>query len=63
MPATKAQQQAQNRWIEKKFDRINLLVPKGQKQVIQEAAKARGESVNAFIVRAVERELERTSDN
>ena len=41
------------------YDRINLMVAKGKKEVIQAAAQARGVSVNSFIVGAIDKELER----
>lgn len=44
----------QNDYITKHYDRINLTVPKGKKEIIQSAAKASGESVNAFINRAID---------
>lgn len=53
MPASKAQQKAQNKWIAKAYDRINLTVPKGKKEEIQAFAEANGESVNGFINRAI----------
>lgn len=53
MPASKAQQKAQNKWIAKAYDRINLTVPKGKKEDIQAFAEANGESVNGFINRAI----------
>ena len=43
----------QNDYIAKTYDRINLTVPKGQKEVIQAHAEANGESVNGFINRAI----------
>ena len=43
-----------NRYAAKAYDRINLIVKKGQKQVIQEHAEKKGESVNGFINRAIE---------
>ncbi len=42
-----------NEWIAKSYDRINLTVPKGQKDVIQAHSEATGESVNGFINRAI----------
>ena len=51
MPASKAQQKATNKYISKAYDRINLTVPKGQKDTIQSHAEAHGESVNGFIGR------------
>lgn len=44
----------QNDYIDRKYDRINLTVPKGKKEKIQSAAKASGESVNAYINRAID---------
>ena len=59
MPASKAQQQAQNRWIAKAYDRINLTVPKGKKDIIQAHAEAHGQSVNGFINTAIDEKMER----
>ena len=59
MPASKAQLKAQNKWIAKAYDRINLTVPKGQKEAIQLHAAAHGESVNGFIGRAIMETIER----
>ena len=53
MAVSKAQQNATNRWIAKAYDRINLTVPKGRKEIIQAHAEAHGESVNGFINRAI----------
>lgn len=53
MATSKAQQNATNKWIAKAYDRINLTVPKGRKEIIQAHAEANGESVNGFINRAI----------
>ena len=45
MPVSKAQQKATNKWIEKAYDRINLTVPKGQKEIIKTHAESRGETM------------------
>lgn len=37
-----------------KYDRFSLMLPKGKKEVIQNEAKKNGESVNAFINRAID---------
>lgn len=47
-----------NRYNEKAYDRINLTVPKGQKEVIKAHADSQGESVNAFIQRAIQTTME-----
>ena len=49
----------QNEWIANKYDRINLTVPKGQKELIQAHAESIGESVNGFIGRAIAEAMER----
>ena len=48
-----------NTFIAKAYDRINLTVPKGYKDCIQEHAFKNGESVNAFINRAIGETMER----
>lgn len=43
-----------NGFISEKYDRINLTIPKGQKEVIKAHAEEHdGGSVNAFIQRAI----------
>lgn len=53
MPVSKAQQAAVNRYMKNNYDRVNLTMPKGEKAVVKAHADAAGESVNAFILRAV----------
>lgn len=48
-----------NKFNKEAYDRINLTVPKGQKEVIQQAAQQNGESVNGFIWRLIQAELEK----
>ncbi|MCD7887797.1 MAG: hypothetical protein LUG44_09345 [Clostridiales bacterium] len=57
-PSTKAQ----NKYIAKVYDRINLVVPKGRKDVIKEHAAQQGESVNTFINRAITETIERDTE-
>lgn len=49
----------QNEFIAKKYDRVNLTLPKGMKEQFQVHAEAQGESLNAFIKRAMEETMER----
>lgn len=58
-PASKAQQKAVNKYMKENYDRINLTVPKGQKEAIKAHAERRGESTNAFINRAIAEAMER----
>ena len=59
MPASKAQQKAVNKYMREKYDRINLTVSKGQKDLIKAHAERKGESLNAFINRAISETMER----
>lgn len=59
MPVSKAQQKAVNKYMAANYDRVNLTLPKGQKEVVQAHAAAVGESVNGFIGRAISETMER----
>lgn len=59
MAVSKAQQKAVNKYMKEKYDRINLTVPKGDKEIIQAHAEAHSESVNGFINRAITETMER----
>ena len=48
MATTKASQKA-----------VNLTMPKGKKEIVQAHAESKGESVNAFINRAIDEAIER----
>ena len=58
-PASKAQQKAVNKYMKENYDRINLTVPKGKKEIVSTHAQARSESVNGFINRAIDETMER----
>ena len=61
MGISKAQQRATANYVKKTYDRIEAKVAKGQKEVIQAHAEAQGESMNAFINRAITETMERDS--
>ena len=53
-----------NRYNDKAYDRINLTVPKGDKEIIKaHAEKHDGGSVNGFIQRAIKETMERDGKN
>jgi hypothetical protein len=52
----------QNAWIAKAYDRINLTVPKGKRQEVQEYAKAHNTSVNQLICNLIDAELHKRKE-
>lgn len=58
MSVSEAQKKASIKYLEK-LDEIRIRMPKGQKDVIKAHAEARGESVNAFVGRAIEETMQR----
>lgn len=59
MTVSKAQQKAVAKYMSKAYDEIKLRVKKGKREEIKEHAEARGESVNGFINRAIDNQIER----
>ncbi|MGN0488204.1 MAG: hypothetical protein ACI4HO_02950 [Ruminococcus sp.] len=47
-----------NKFNKENYDRVSLMLPKGKKDIIKDKAKENGESVNAFINRAIDLLLE-----
>lgn len=47
------------KYEDKAYDKILLRLPKGRKEEIKAHAESRGESVNGFINRAIENQIER----
>jgi uncharacterized protein (DUF1778 family) len=58
-----ARTRANNKWNAKAYDRINLTVPKGQKETIKAYAESRGESMNGFICKAIEQAMEKEKES
>ena len=56
-PMSQARKDANKKWndenLKKKYDRIQLVVPKGEKDLIKAAADQVNESVSAYIYAAV----------
>ena len=57
MPTTKSQQRAVNKYIKGNYDRLNILIPKGRKQMIEAYAKERGDSINSLVNTLLRNEL------
>ena len=61
IPLGKTSSSVKNRYNAKTYDRIEIVVPKGQKEAIKTAAASVGESVNGFIGKAITERMERMS--
>ena len=58
MPVSKAQQKAVHKYVKANYDRQEITMPKGKKETIKAHAESRGESVNAFINRAIDETIQ-----
>lgn len=59
MAISESQRKAVAKYNAANYDRIELRVDKGQKDIIKAHADSQGESVNAFINRAIAETMER----
>ena len=59
MAISEAQRKAVAKYNAANYERIELRVPKGKKAEIQEYAQTHGESLNAFVNRAIDEAMER----
>ena len=62
MPASKAQQRAVSKYMKENYDEIKVRVEKGKKEIIKVHAESTGESVNAFIQRAISEAIKRDKE-
>lgn len=58
---TNARKEGNRKWDAANLDRVSIAMPKGKKDIIKTHAEGRGESVNAFINRAIDETMERDS--
>lgn len=54
MKYSDAQKEATARYNKKAYDRIDVIVPKGRRQVIKDFAASQGKSLNRFINDAID---------
>ena len=59
---TERRNKRQNDFIKNAYDRINLTVPKGKKELYQARAEAQGLSLNAYINKLLEADTEKAPD-
>ena len=58
MPYTDAQKRATAKYSAKAYDRIEIKVKKGQKEIIQKHAEEQGKSLNSYIVDLIESDMQ-----
>ena len=61
MKYSDAQKEATARYNKKAYDRIDVVVKKGQRQVIKDFAASQGKSLNRFICDAIEYQMNKDS--
>ena len=62
MKYSEAQKEATARYNKKAYDRINIIVKKGQREIIKDFAASQGKSLNRFVLDAVEAEMNRIKE-
>ena len=61
MKYSNSQKEATARYNKKAYDRIDVVVKKGQRQVIKDFAAKQGKSLNRFILDAIEYQMSKDS--
>ena len=56
---TEARRRASAKYLKEAVEDVRIRVSKGQKAVIKAHAESQGESMNAFVVRAIDETMER----
>lgn len=56
---TEARKEGNRKWDAANLDRVSIALPKGKKDEIKAAALAAGESMNQYIIAAVDARIER----
>lgn len=56
---TDAQKKSAKKWDTANLDRVSIAMPKGKKSDIKEAAVAVGESMNQYIINAIDQRMKR----
>ena len=59
MATNESQRKASKKYITEKLDEVRFRVPKGERDILKKHAEKMGESVYAFIYRAVKETMER----
>ena len=62
MAYSDAQKEATARYNKKAYDRIDIVVPKGKRQIIKDFAASQGKSLNRFICDAIDHQMNREKE-
>lgn len=57
-----SQKEATARYNKKAYDRINIIVKKGQRQIIKDFAASQGKSLNRFVCDLIEAEIKKQKE-
>ena len=63
MKYSDAQKEATARYNKKAYDRIDVVVKKGQRRIIKDFAASQGKSLNRFICDAIEAQMKKAKEN
>lgn len=56
---TDARRRASAKYLKESVEDVRIRVPKGQKAIIKKHSEEMGESMNAFVIRAIDETMER----
>ena len=59
MAYSKAQMDASNKYRAKAYDQVNIVIPKGSKEIWKTYAAEKGKSLNAYITELVEADMKK----
>ena len=62
MKYSEAQKEATMRYNKKTYDRIDIIVKKGQRQLIKDFAASQGKSLNRFVCDLIEAEMNKQKE-
>lgn len=66
-PISEARKRANKKWndahMKERYDRVQLVLPKGRKEELQAVAERHGQSVNAFMISLLDAALEREASS
>jgi predicted HicB family RNase H-like nuclease len=57
MPVSKAQQKATMKYLKNNYDDLRIRIKKGNKAIIETAAKKENKSLNSYVIEAVDKQL------